>query len=72
MKVITLAVPDEKYPFLMDIINKLDFVEVQSTPQKQKTIQDMQEALTELHQVLAGKKKTTPFKDFLAELKTEE
>jgi hypothetical protein len=68
MKVITLGVPDEKYNFFMDIINQMDFVEIQATTGKEKTKQDLQEAFAELRQVRAGKKKAMPFEDFLKEL----
>lgn len=72
MKQITLQVPDEKYNFFMDMISKLDFIKVQKTTSKQKTIDDLKEAFTELAQIKAGKKKATPFKDFLTELKQSE
>ena len=72
MKVITLNVPDEKYGFFMDIINQMDFVEIQQYEGKEKTKQDLQEAFAELQQIRTGKKKTTSFHDFLKELAQED
>ncbi len=73
MKVITLHIIDEKYAFFMDMIQKLDFVKVKTATNKsKKIIEDFKEALSELQQIKAGKKKATKFEDFLNELNQED
>ncbi len=71
MKQITIMVPDEKYPFTLDLINNLKFVKtVKPTVStgKAKFLKEFAEAIEEVKQIEAGKKKGIPLEDLLNEL----
>lgn len=76
MKQITIDVPDNKYPFTMDLIKNLKFVKNITTreekkiapPTKAEFIQNLKDAIEEVKLIEAGKKKGTLLKDFLNEL----
>jgi len=67
MKEITIAVPDNKYDFTVSLIKNLKFVKQVKTrlSAKEKFLKDLEDAVEEVNQVKAGKKKPTLLKDFL-------
>lgn len=74
MKQITIAVPDDKYPFTLDLIKNLKFVKKVKTSAprmssgKAKFLKEFEEAIEEVKQIKAGKKKGITLEEFLNEL----
>jgi len=72
MKSITLSVPDKDYAFFMKLVKSLDFVQVkdkaQKPPTKEEFLNGLREAVEEVKQIKAGKKKASSLKEFLDEL----
>ena len=73
MKNILVSVPDKDYPFFMRLVKSLDFVEVKESdgeraPTKKEFLDGMREAIKEVKQIKAGKKKGKPFQQLLDEL----
>jgi uncharacterized protein YlbG (UPF0298 family) len=75
MKHITIAVPDNKFPFTVDLLKNLKFIKTVKTsedpnkaPTKEEFIQDLKEAAEEVKLIKAGKKKAPSFEEFLNEL----
>ena len=68
MKVI-LDIQDNRVPFFMELINSLDFVQVEDEgDSKEAIISNIKRGLEEVKLAKKGKLKTTPAKDFLNEL----
>jgi len=68
MKVI-LDIQDNRVPFFMELINSLDFVQVEDEgDSKEAIISNIKRGLEEVKLAKKGKLKTTPAKDFLTEL----
>ena len=68
MKVI-LDIQDNRVPFFMELINSLDFVEVEDDgDSKEAIISNIKRGVEEVKLAKKGKLKTTPAKDFLNEL----
>jgi hypothetical protein len=68
MKVI-LDIEDKKAPALMEILKGLKFVKTKTiTPAKAKLLSELKEAVDEMNQIKAGKKKARNAEDVLAEL----
>ncbi len=69
MKDIVVTVPDKEYPFFMELVRKFDFVTVKDTdekpPTKKQFLNGLREAVQEVNDIKAGKKKGQPLKDFL-------
>jgi len=68
MKQITIHVPDSKVPFFMEHIKSLKFiksVETEEETSKEQILQGLQEAVEEVNQIKAGKKKAQPLNEFL-------
>jgi len=71
MKQLTIQVPDKKYRFFKELINNLGFVnEVKDDdePTKEQILAGLRDAVEEVNQIKAGKKKAVLLKDFLNEL----
>lgn len=71
MKQVTLHIPDNNYPFFMELAKSLQFVkkiEAADEPTKKQVLQNIKAGLDEVQLFKKGKLKTTPAKDFLNEL----
>jgi hypothetical protein len=81
MKKVVLNVESTKYDFFLELIQSLDFVYLQSaiesensreevleTSYKAEVLQGLREAVEEVNQIKAGKKKAQPLSEFLNEL----
>ena len=70
MKQITIAVPDDKFDFTVSLIKNLRFVKQVKThvSSKEKFLKDLDEAVEEVNQIKAGKKKAVLLKDLLNDL----
>ena len=72
MRDIFISVPDKEYPFFMKLVKQFDFVTVKDAeeepPTKQQFLKGLQEAVQDVKEIKAGKKKGQPLKDFLNEL----
>jgi len=68
MKVI-LEIKEEKAAFVMELLKSLDFVKAKPlTPRKSEIYTDLAEAVDEVNQIKAGKKKAKSLSQFLNEL----
>ncbi|CAN5917197.1 hypothetical protein BH24BAC1_BH24BAC1_16940 [soil metagenome] len=68
MKVL-LDIKDNKADFLMELLNSLSYVKVKPiSDNKAQLIEDLQEAVEEMKEIRAGKKKARDAEDFLHEL----
>jgi len=66
MKQIILNIKEEKYDFFMELIDSLDFVEVDNDgDSKEAIINNIKKGLEEVKLVKEGKLKTTSAKEFL-------
>jgi hypothetical protein len=64
-----LDIEDKKAPALMEILKGLKFVKTKTiTPAKAKLLSELKEAVDEMNQIKAGKKKARNAEDVLAEL----
>ncbi len=72
MKDIVISIPDKEYTFFMKLVKSLDFVTVKEPgdkpPTKEEFLNGLQQAVQEVNDIKAGKKKGQPLKDFLSEL----
>ena len=75
MKDLTITVPDNKYEFTVNLVKSLKFVKKVKTnepadkaPTKAEFLKNLAEAVEDVNQIKAGKKKGILFKDFLNEL----
>lgn len=72
MATLTLEIQDKKLKFFKDLIKHFSFVKIQETELDEDTDEQVREnirqGVKELQLVLKGKKKATPFKEFLKEL----
>ncbi len=75
---LTVEVPDNKADFMLELLQNLPFVTVyqsrkaKKAAQKAELLADMQEAITELKEVLAGREESRSVYDFLKELEAED
>lgn len=68
MKVL-LDIKDDKAAFIMELLNNFKFVKAQPlTPFKAEVLEGLKEAVEEVNQIKAGKKKAQPLSEFLNEL----
>jgi hypothetical protein len=69
MKDIVISVPDKEYPFFMKLVKQLNFVTIKDSneipPSKEEFLDGLREAIDEVNDIKAGKKKGQPLKDFL-------
>ncbi|MCY7422313.1 MAG: hypothetical protein LH478_11290 [Chitinophagaceae bacterium] len=72
MKDIVVSIPDKEYTFFMKLVKSLDFVIIKELedepPTKQEFLNGLQQAIKEVNDIKAGKKKGQSLKDFLNEL----
>jgi hypothetical protein len=72
MKDVVVSIPDKDYTFFMKLIKRLDFVTIKEAedkpPTKQEFLNGLQQAVQEVNDIKAGKKKGQSLKDFLNEL----
>lgn len=75
MRSVTISVPDNKLDLTVDLVKSLKFVkkikveEVEdSPPTKEEFLKNLEEAVKELNEIKAGKRKPVLLKDFLNEL----
>ncbi len=68
MKLI-LDIEDKKAPALIEILKELKFVKTKTIiPAKARLLSELKEAVDEMNQITAGKKKARNAEDVLAEL----
>ena len=68
MKVL-LDIPDHKAASLIEVLGGISYVKTQTlTPYKAQVLEDLKEAVLEVSQIKAGKKKGQPLNEFLDEL----
>lgn len=71
---IELEVPDHRGPFVLELLHSLPFVKVKAQQKNRKAVAqaelraDLQEAIVELNEVLAGRKQARNAYDLLDEL----
>ena len=66
---ILLEVKDNKEAFIMELLNNFKFVKAKPlTPYKTEVLEGLREAVEEVNQIKAGKKKAQPLDTFLNEL----
>ena len=72
MKTVTIQIPDKKYAFFIELITSLGLKqqEVVSSdePDKQQILNGIKDAVEEVKQIKAGRRKAVLLKDFLDEL----
>lgn len=72
MATLILEIEDKKLKFFKDLIKHFSFVKIQEAELDEDTdeqvIENIREGVKELKLVLEGKKKSTPFHEFLEEL----
>ncbi len=72
MKDIVVSIPDKEYAFFMKLVKSLDFVIVKepedNPPTKQEFLNGLQQAVQEVNDIKAGKKKGQSLTNFLNEL----
>ena len=71
MKQVTLHIPDNKYPLLIELAQSLSFVkkiEVEEKPSKEKALKGIKQAVKEVNLVKAGKLKSRNARDLINEL----
>ena len=75
---LTVEIPDNKADFMLELLKSLSFVKVRRELTKEDALitdslaADMQDSITELNEVLAGRKKARSVYDFLNEIKAED
>ncbi|MFD2203728.1 hypothetical protein [Shivajiella indica] len=68
MKVL-LDIKDEKVAFILELLSNFKFVKAKPlTPYKAEILAGLKEAVEEVNQIKAGKKKAQPLSEFLDEL----
>lgn len=69
MKKITLDIPDNKYPFFLELVKNLGFVKVnEESESSEEVLHDLAQGFKEVKLIEEGKIKGTTLKDFLNEL----
>ncbi|MEQ6118061.1 hypothetical protein [Reichenbachiella sp. MALMAid0571] len=71
MKQVTIHIPDNKFPFFMELIKSLKFIkriDAEEESTKEQILQGLQDAVEEVNLIKAGKKKAQPLSEFLNEL----
>jgi len=66
---ILLDIKDDKAAFIMELLKNFKFVKAEPiTPHKAEVLKGLREAVEEVNQIKAGKKKAQPLSEFLNEL----
>lgn len=68
MRQIILNIPDNKYPFFLELIKNLGFVKVKEEASEEEVLRGIEQGLNEVKLIQEGKLKSRPAKDFLNEL----
>lgn len=70
MKQVTLHIPDKNYPFFLELVKRLDFVEKieENEPSKKEVLSNLREAVEELKLIKAGKREGISARELLNEL----
>ena len=71
MKTVTIQVPDKQYAFFLELVNNLGLKQKpvsSDEPGKEEILEGIKQAVKEVKQIKAGKKKVVLLKDFLDEL----
>jgi len=64
-----VEIKDEKAGFVMELLNNFKFVKTKTlTPTKAQLLQELKEAIDEMNEIKAGKKKARNAEDVLEEL----
>ncbi len=64
-----VEIKDEKAGFVMELLNNFKFVKTKTlTPTKAQLLQELKEAIDEMNEIKAGKKKARNAEDVLKEL----
>ena len=67
MKVL-LDIKDEKAPFVMEVLKNFKFVKTEPLTEKEEILEDIKQAVKEVNQIRAGKRKGIPIEELLHEL----
>ncbi len=68
MKII-LEIRDDKVAFVMELLKNFKFVKARPlSPYKAEVLEGLKDAVEEINQIKAGKKKAQPLSEFLNEL----
>ncbi|GCD80914.1 hypothetical protein [Schleiferia thermophila] len=66
---ILLDIKDDKVAFIMELLSNFKFVKAKPlSPYKTQVLEGIREAVEEVNQIKAGKKKAKPLSEFLNEL----
>ena len=68
MKEVTITIPDEEYAFVMQLLQRLHFVQVKEPLSKEEFLNGLQEAVNEVNDIKEGKKQSKSLQSFLDEL----
>jgi hypothetical protein len=71
MKQVIVDIPEENYSFFINLVKNLTFVKkvaVTKASDKNEVVKGLQDAVKEVKQIKAGRKKTVTLNDFLNEL----
>ena len=75
MKQVTINIPDNKYPFFIELIKSLDFTRIEEKPKEKKLtakqqefVDDLKQSLDDVDQHLQGKKTLKSADQLLNEL----
>ncbi|CAN5385375.1 hypothetical protein BH10BAC3_BH10BAC3_32610 [soil metagenome] len=70
MKQVTLNIPDKKYPFFMELVKSLDFVEKidDSEERKDRVLSSIRQAVKEINSVKKGKLKARDARELINEI----
>jgi len=64
MKVL-LDIKDEKVPFVMEVLKNFKFVKTAPLTEKEEILEDIKQAVKEVNQIRAGKRKGIPAREVL-------
>lgn len=71
MRQVTLHIPDNKYPFFIELAKSIDFIkkiEEDEEPTKKQILHGIKQAVKEMNLVKAGKLKARDARDLINEL----
>jgi len=65
---ILIDIPDKKASFFIELLKNFKFVKANLlTPESAEVLENLKEAVEEVNQIKAGKKKAQPLSEFLSE-----
>lgn len=71
MKQVTVEIPEDKYPYFIDLVKNLSYIKkvtVAKKNKKEEILKGLKEAVKEVKEIESGKKKPVLLKDFLNDL----